>query len=211
MADEFSRQLSICLFIVVLINAPRVRSEFATLTYLDSAVSKGAVCLNGGPPGYYLLEGSGSGVNNWMIYLEGGAWCPKPSECLERSKGWLGDVYSRPQRAYFEGMLDNNKTYNPDFYNWNKVNVVYCDGSSFLGDVEEVDPQTNVTYRGSRVFDAVVDDLLAKGLNNAENVILSGSSAGALATILHCDTFSDRLPNVKRVKCLADSGFFLHA
>ncbi|GER46902.1 pectinacetylesterase family protein [Striga asiatica] len=66
-------------------------------------------------------------------------------------------------------MLENNKTYNPDFYNWNRVYIVYCDGSSFLGDVEEVDPQTNVTYRGSRVFDAVIEDLFAKGLNNAEN------------------------------------------
>ncbi|GER54743.1 pectinacetylesterase family protein, partial [Striga asiatica] len=146
-----------------------------------------------------------------MIYMEGGAWCTSPSECLERSKGWLGDVYSRPRRAYFDGMLENNKTYNPDFYNWNRVYIVYCDGSSFLGDVEEVDPQTNVTYRGSRVFDAVIEDLFAKGLNNAENVILSGSSAGALATILNCDTFSARLPNAKRVKCLSDSGFFLHA
>jgi len=27
----------------------------------------------------------------------------------------------------------------PDFYNWNKVKVRYCDGSSFTGDVEEVD------------------------------------------------------------------------
>jgi hypothetical protein len=27
-----------------------------------------------------------------------------------------------------------------DFYNWNKVRVRYCDGSSFTGDKEEVDP-----------------------------------------------------------------------
>lgn len=27
-----------------------------------------------------------------------------------------------------------------DFYNWNKVKIRYCDGSSFTGDVDEVDP-----------------------------------------------------------------------
>lgn len=33
----------------------------------------------------------------------------------------------------------------PDFYNWNKVKVRYCDGSSFTGDVERVDP-VSLTY-----------------------------------------------------------------
>lgn len=28
----------------------------------------------------------------------------------------------------------------PDFYNWNRVKVRYCDGSSFTGDVEAVNP-----------------------------------------------------------------------
>ncbi|GFP81550.1 hypothetical protein PHJA_000298300, partial [Phtheirospermum japonicum] len=98
------------------------------------------------------------------------------------------------------------------FYNWNRVYVVYCDGSSFSGDVEEVDPQTNLTYRGARVFNAVMEDLLAKGMSNADNVILSGGSAGGLATLLHCDSFRQQIvPNAKRVKCIADSGFFMHA
>lgn len=28
----------------------------------------------------------------------------------------------------------------PDFYNWNRVKVRYCDGSSFTGDVAAVNP-----------------------------------------------------------------------
>lgn len=27
-----------------------------------------------------------------------------------------------------------------DFYNWNRVKIRYCDGSSFTGDVEAVNP-----------------------------------------------------------------------
>lgn len=27
-----------------------------------------------------------------------------------------------------------------DFYNWNRIKVRYCDGSSYTGDVEAVDP-----------------------------------------------------------------------
>lgn len=32
--------------------------------------------------------------------------------------------------------------------------------------------ETKLNFRGARVFDAVMDDLLAKGMKNAENVWL---------------------------------------
>ncbi|KAG6414812.1 hypothetical protein SASPL_122186 [Salvia splendens] len=97
---------------------------------------------------------------------------------------------------------------NPDFYNWNRIFVAYCDQSSFLGDTEFDGQGPKLQFRGSRIFDAVVDDLLAKGMGVGENAILSGISAGGLATILHCDGFRARLPDVGRVKCLSDGGFF---
>jgi hypothetical protein len=34
----------------------------------------------------------------------------------------------------FTGVLSNNASQNPDFYNWNKVRLRYCDGASFAGD-----------------------------------------------------------------------------
>ncbi|KAL5981496.1 hypothetical protein ACLOJK_015558 [Asimina triloba] len=39
--------------------------------------------------------------------------------------------------------------------------------------------------------------------------LLSGCSAGGLATFLHCDEFTGFLPRTARVKCLSDAGFFL--
>lgn len=39
--------------------------------------------------------------------------------------------------------------------------------------------------------------------------LLSGCSAGGLATLIHCDDFQELLPKVATVKCLADAGFFL--
>ncbi|KAF8081459.1 hypothetical protein N665_0885s0006 [Sinapis alba] len=49
-----------------------------------------------------------------------------------------------------------------DFYNWNRVKVRYCDGSSFTGDVQAVNPATNLHFRGARVWLAVMQELLAK-------------------------------------------------
>ncbi|CAA0820559.1 Pectin acetylesterase 8 [Striga hermonthica] len=181
------------------------------VTLIPSAVSEGAVCLDGSPPGYAMDQGSGYGSYNWLIYLQGGAWCDSPADCYGRSNTSLGSSSKFSSTIFFDGILDQNRTFNPDFYNWNRVHLMYCDGSSFLGDVDEVDPETNLHYRGSRIFNAVMDELLAKGLDYAKNVILSGGSAGGLATILHCDGFRWLLPDAQRVKCISDSGFFLQA
>jgi Pectinacetylesterase len=39
--------------------------------------------------------------------------------------------------------------------------------------------------------------------------LLTGCSAGGLATYIHCDDFRALLPNAGTVKCMADGGFFL--
>lgn len=39
--------------------------------------------------------------------------------------------------------------------------------------------------------------------------LLSGCSAGGLASFLHCDNFTKYLPENASVKCLSDAGFFL--
>ncbi|OIT31174.1 pectin acetylesterase 7 [Nicotiana attenuata] len=98
-----------------------------------------------------------------------------------------------------------------DFYNWNRVRVRYYDGSSFTGDIEDVDPDTKFYYRGARIFRAIMNDLSRKGMQKAENAILSGTSAGGLATILNCDKFKSFFPVDVRVKCVPDAGFFINA
>ncbi|XP_055819846.1 pectin acetylesterase 8-like [Solanum dulcamara] len=180
------------------------------ITYLQSAVAKGAVCLDGSPPAYHFDKGFGNGVNNWFIQLEGGAWCNNATTCLARTKTRLGSSKLMVKTVSYSGILSNKAKYNPDFYNWNRIRVRYCDGSSFTGDVEAVDPKTKVFYRGARIFSAVMDDFLAKGMKNAQNAILAGCSAGSLAAILHCDRFKGLLPPGAKVKCLSDAGFFIN-
>ncbi|KAL6535997.1 hypothetical protein OROHE_012841 [Orobanche hederae] len=211
MGDHLVVEVFICLFLVL--NAQLVNgARFVNVTLIETALSKGAVCLDGSPPAYAIDKGSGCGSNNWLVYIEGGAWCHSNPDCADRSTGMFGSSTKR-NRLYFSGILDQNQSFNPDFYNWNRVYLVYCDGSSFLGDADGIDPETKTKlyYRGSRVFDAVMEELLDKGMNTAVNAILAGGSAGGLATILHCDSFHALLPNTQRVKCISDSGFFLHA
>ncbi|XP_078442536.1 pectin acetylesterase 8-like isoform X2 [Wolffia australiana] len=179
------------------------------LTILHSAVAKGAVCLDGSPPGYQFSGGFGSGESSWLVHIEGGGWCHNVTNCLSRSKGRLGSTRDfAPVR--FSGILNDHGELNPYFHNWNRVKVGYCDGSSFTGDVDAVDPATNLHYRGARIFNAVMEDLLSKGMRNATNALLSGCSAGGLTSLLHCDRFRALLPNHTRVKCLSDGGYFVN-
>lgn len=79
-------------------------------------------------------------------------------------------------------------------------------------------------------------EFLSKGMQNADQVLhlaclychsdlillviiciivlqalLSGCSAGGLASIIHCDEFRDLFPKTTKVKCLSDAGLFLDA
>lgn len=180
------------------------------ITYVQDAVAKGAVCLDGSPPAYHLALGFGSGINNWLIQIEGGGWCNNVTTCLERKNTRLGSSKQMVKELSFSGILSNKQKFNPDFYNWNKIKVRYCDGASFTGDVEAVNPATNLHFRGERVWLAIVEDLLAKGMKNAQNAILSGCSAGGLTSILHCDKFRSLLPSITKVKCLSDAGYFIN-
>uniref|UniRef100_A0A0D6QVS9 Pectin acetylesterase n=1 Tax=Araucaria cunninghamii TaxID=56994 RepID=A0A0D6QVS9_ARACU len=184
--------------------------NLVNLTVLHDAVAKGAVCLDGSPPAYYFDNGFGSGANNWLVFIEGGAWCQDKGSCMDRAKTYLGSSLYMDKQTAFDGILHNQQSYNPDFYNWNRVVVRYCDGSSFTGDVREVNQSTgNLYFRGQRIWDAVMEHFLAKGMDKAQQVLLTGCSAGGLATFLHCDKFKELFPEKAKVKCMADAGFFL--
>lgn len=183
--------------------------ELVELTLLAGAREKGAVCLDGSPPGYHLQRGFASGSHSWLIHLQGGAWCNTVDSCSKRKMGELGSS-NFMKAVQFTGMLSNDQLQNPDFYNWNKVVVRYCDGASFSGDAEGEDQDgTKLFFRGLRIWGAVIDELMEKGLVDAKQAFLMGCSAGGLATLLHCNDFRARFPQEVSVKCLSDAGFFL--
>ncbi|RDX84315.1 Pectin acetylesterase 8, partial [Mucuna pruriens] len=186
-------------------------ASYVPITYVQNAVTKGAVCLDGSPAAYHFDKGSGTGINSWLVAFEGGGWCNNVTTCLSRKTNRLGSSKQMAKQIAFSGILGNRRLFNPDFYNWNRIKVRYCDGSSFTGDVEAVNPTTKLHFRGARIFAAVMEDLLAKGMKNAQNAIISGCSAGGLTSVLHCDRFRALLPIGARVKCLSDAGYFINA
>lgn len=179
------------------------------LTLIQGAAAKGAVCLDGSLPAYHLHRGYGSGANSWLIQLEGGGWCNTIRTCVYRKKTRRGSSTYMEKQIPFTGILSNKAEENPDFFNWNRVKIRYCDGASFSGDSQNEAAQ--LYFRGQNIWSAAMDDLMSKGMRYANQALLSGCSAGGLASILHCDEFRELFPRSTKVKCLSDAGLFLDA
>ncbi|XP_077240746.1 pectin acetylesterase 12-like [Tasmannia lanceolata] len=179
------------------------------LTLIQWATTEGAVCMDGTPPGYHLDRGYGSGANSWLIQLEGGGWCNDINSCVYRKKTRRGSSNYMEKQIPFTGILSNKPEQNPDFFNWNRVKFRYCDGASFSGEGQNEAAQ--LFFRGQRIWSAGMEDLMSKGMRYANQALLSGCSAGGLASILHCDEFRELFPMSTKVKCLSDAGLFLDA
>ena len=113
---------------------------------------------------------------------------------------------------FYQGPLDEDKDFNPDFYDWNHVFVVYCDGAFFAGhrDMPAEINSTKLYFRGHRILVASLKDLLkTKGLNKATDVIITGDSAGGMAAYYHADEIKSMLPESTRFKAAPFSGIFL--
>ena len=75
---------------------------------------------------------------------------------------------------------------------------------------------TALHFRGRAILDAQIDSLLhAQGMSTATDIVVSGCSAGGLATFLHCDRWAaainESTHGQAKVACVPDSGFFLDA
>jgi hypothetical protein len=188
----------------------------------------GAACLDGSVPGYYVRRPApGSpNENKWKIHFQGGGWCTSASDCLGRSHSLLGSssfwgptlaVDWLPEGAGFYGLMGvSNETngYNP-FGDWSFAWFAYCDGTSFTSNRAgpfPINATTSLQFRGAANLDAYLQELenTAGFLSNTTELIVSGTSAGGLATYFHTSYLKSRmLQPSARVVGAPDAGFFL--
>jgi len=191
---------------------------FAQGYFLKEAAEgpENAKCLDGSPALYYHRKGTGSGAHKWFLHQQGGGWCYTEESCVGRSKAGLGSTKGDANTSSLHvGYFSMDPLQNPLMHNWNAVELRYCDGASLSGDKEGPADVggTTIHYRGRAILDAEIKSLLFdRGMNEATDVVVSGCSAGGLATFLHCDHWADAIkaanPHAK-VACMPDSGFFL--
>lgn len=185
----------------------------------------GAACLDGTPPAYYFRPAATpTAARKFKLHIMGGGWCTTPDECLARSllpvvgssaalPGALSAVTPGgwPTSAAFYGLMDRNATsaFSDFAFAW----LIYCDGSSFTSARDEplLVNGTRVHMRGHANLDAILAALDAEaGFFSAAEVVLSGTSAGGLATYLHASYVKSLLTRLgARLWAVPDAGFFL--
>lgn len=177
--------------------------------FLKLNMENDAYCLDGSGPLYYHVPGESS--SKWYIHFESGGWCSSFQDCYDRSLSYLGSTLQDPPTmnidvSYFSATLSSN----PLMYNWNKVFIRYCDGGSFTGDSYAFYNNRKLFFKGKKIKEEVFRDLLEqRGMKMASDIVVSGCSAGGLASIIHGDYVSDLMGTETKVRIMSDSGFFL--
>uniref|UniRef100_A0A6B2L9L2 Pectin acetylesterase n=1 Tax=Arcella intermedia TaxID=1963864 RepID=A0A6B2L9L2_9EUKA len=169
--------------------------------------------MDGSPPAFYYYPGNGDGATKWFLHYEGGAFCTSIENCYTRSKTDLGSSNNYNESVNIGGdYFSTNPKLNPLMYNWNKVLFKYCDGSFYMGENSTITYYNGsaLYFRGFRNVVAMYNKLVSGfNLNKGTDFVISGCSAGGVATFFLVDLWKSRLPAGSKVRGLPDSGFFI--
>lgn len=109
------------------------------------------------------------------------------------------------------GLLSTRSNINENFYDWTKVVIIYCDGSSHQGYREAPIPYkgTNLYFRGTRntleqfrYLDKTFD------FYNGDTIVVTGISAGGMGAY-QWSNYVHQNTKKARVLSMPDSGFFI--
>lgn len=182
------------------------------LMKLNAADYPNAKCLDGSPGGYYYSEGESS--SKVILFFQGGAWCHTPENCLVRSNTTLGSSVNLGPKLNQHGFMSNDCELNPQFCKFRKIFFAYCDGASFTGTTSFTVGGKTLYSHGNAIVDAVLDHAMKHhDLHLASEVIVSGCSAGGLASILHTNRVHDfvtkNVPKLTQFGTVVVSGVFV--
>lgn len=124
-------------------------------------------------------------------------------------------------------IMDGDTTKNPDFFGHNHVIIPYCSSDLWLGE-ESQGPECNCsdltcfsyqpdssnlqfTFRGKKIFQSIFKQLqMEYGMDDAIEVVISGSSAGGVGAINHAQWVRDQLVPETKLLVLFDSSWFVN-
>jgi hypothetical protein len=119
--------------------------------------ANGAQCLDGTPPGYHIQHRD---PESWSMHLQGGGWCVGEGSCAGRATTALGSSksYRKDMDSILgsydggaHGIFSSDPVVNPDFHNFTKAYIRYCDGGSFSGNVDLPIKVSTKAFKGNMV------------------------------------------------------------
>lgn len=147
---------------------------------------------------------------NFVIFLQGGGLCVEALDCLNRAKSSLGSSsYWSPTFTDNDNVCSSG-SFNP-FREWNRVFVPYCTGDVYVSNSTEKNAYMGDLYTsGHVVVREVVKTLMREhGMASAENVLLSGASAGGIGTFKNADYVASQLSPSTHYAAAPQAGWYL--
>ena len=169
---------------------------------------------------YFVRQGS---PRHWVIYFEGGGGCSNFSDCNQRYLDYPEQMQAPNSISSIVGedILSNNRNKNTRFHNYTHVLVPYCSSDAWLGNrtlerfesglgfyFDNSENADNFVYMGQLILRAVIEDLAKRGLMNAMDLVLVGSSAGGIGLLNSLDWINSKL-SVKNTRVVIDSSWFV--
>lgn len=108
--------------------------------------------------------------------------------------------------------MSNNEDTNPLYASWTKVYIPYCDGGLHQGSKQSPISfkGTNLYFRGANNTKAHFNYLQKKyNFYQAENIVLTGTSAGAIAATSWGNYVYNQAENKGGILVISDSGLFV--
>jgi hypothetical protein len=111
----------------------------------------------------------------------------------------------------YTGILSPLAPVNPDFSRYNQVFAHYCSSDFWAGATDRRIGDATWHFQGKAIVDALIDTLSTQSidgppLTSASEILVTGSSAGAMGTHNNIDRIAAKLPMAK-VRGLLDSGW----
>ena len=183
-----------------------------------------AICNDHSRAVFYTDSDGKRSPKKWIIFFESGGLCTSKADCNRRYKNKNSTVLmssnTLPNRVTGRDLLSSSESKNPTFHDYVHVLVPYCSSDLWLGhssglnrtfvfrDDSTVD---NFVFRGQNIFRSVFEKLKSN-LSFAEEVVVSGSSAGGIGVLNHAKWLANILFAQSQAKLLfiIDSAWFIN-
>lgn len=151
------------------------------------------------------------------MFLQGGGSCSTFADCLARSKTDLGSSkHWAPTYTDEDNLLSSDAAVNPFFADAHHVFLPYCTGDVHIGArAAPLNSSWPFWFSGHRSVEALLAALGARGggglgraFSTARSLLLAGSSAGGMGTLLNAEFVKARLPAGVALALAPQGGWF---
>ena len=170
----------------------QTHSSLASEFELITVKNKDALCNNGEKANYWIANQNSS---KWLIRLPGGGAAWDKKNYTKRNKDKKKPVKGKDGSK----KLISQTAIAKQFYDlgYNVIELHYCSSDLYAGNHTNSINGKDIPFKGRKIIEAIISENL-NSLNNAEDLVIAGTSAGVYGIVLNLDLWS-KFNNVRLI------------